>query len=411
MTTTSAGPKATRSGRHSKQPERKRAPIGVGLVLTAVAWLASRCVIGSSWGPARNPLTFDPFLWGRWDSLNYLGIAGHGRTFGRCGSPGFPTTGVSLRYHQTWCGSAGWLPGFPWLSRGLSETGLSLADSQLLLAWVAMAAALFVVWLGWGRHLSFGRALVVMLLFGLFPGAVYNFALFPTSLALVLVVGALLAASREHFFVGAVLMTLAGLCYPSAWFAGAGLAVGLVVLGLPHGLGATVRRGLWGLAGLASLLILGIHDQIAFGHYNAFIIMDSGPGLQVSGLPAQDFLRLVFKRHTFEQVQIGRPEGDVLAVQGVVAVLVTLGAGVAAATRRARRDASMVYPALASIAVVLGLLIDSAKAGSWNRSVVLAAPSVLCLRRLPMAVLISLMVVIGVTTALISHTFFAWTLV
>jgi hypothetical protein len=410
MTTTAAA--AVGARRQPEITERARAPIPVGLALTALSWLGTRCIVGLSWGPARSPFTFNPFLWGRWDSLTYLGIAGHGRTFGLCGSkPYLPANSVSRMFHQPWCGSAGWLPGFPWVSRGLSETGFSLADSQLLLAWMAMAAAFFVVWLGWGRDLSFGRAFVVMLLFGLFPGAVYNFALFPTSLALVLVVGALLAASREHFFVGAVLMTLAGLCYPSAWFAAAGLAFGLVVLGLPHGLGATVRRGLWGLAGLASLLILGIHDQIAFGHYNAFIIMDSGPGLQVSGLPAQDFLRLVFKRHTFEQVQIGRSEADVLAVQGVVAVLVTLGAGVAAATRRARRDASMVYPAVASIAVVLGLLIDSAKAGSWNRSIVLAAPSVLCLRRLPMAVLVGLVVVIGVTTALISHSFFAWTLI
>ena len=88
----------------------------------------------------------------------------------------------------------------------------------------SLAVALFLVWLGWGRELHPVRALLFLIAFGSFPGAVYNCALFPTSLALAGVVGALLAATRERFLLAAVLMTLSGLLLirrrgsqPAAW--------------------------------------------------------------------------------------------------------------------------------------------------------------------------------------------------
>jgi len=396
----------------SEEPERRTA-IGTGVLLTVVAWFLSRCVVGAGWGPARNPLIFDPYLWGRWDSINYFGIAQHGRTFGRCGSPGLPATGLTHMLHLVWCGSAGWLPGYPWLIRGLGTTGISVADAGLIISWVAMAAALFLVWLGWARDLAPGRALLVLLAFGLFPGSVYNFAFFPTSLALACTVGAVLAATRERFLTGAVLFTLAGLCYPSAWFAAAGVAVGLVLLALPLGAGAVVRRALWGLAGLISLLVLGIHDQIAFGHYNAFVLMDAAPSLRAPGFPGRDLWRLVFQRTTSEQIRIGRFGAAVLAVQAVVAACLTGGALLVSAIAWRRRTlvAAQLYPALLALGVVLGVVIDSATGGAWNRSIVLAAPVVVCLRRQPIAMLALIVVLMGTTTASISHFFFTSTLV
>jgi hypothetical protein len=378
-----------------------------------LAWFICREVVGAGWGPAHNPLVFDPYLWARVDSINYLAIAQHGRTFGLCGTSGFPVSAQYSGFHQVWCGLAGWLPGFPWLIRVLGALGISLPDGGLIISWVAMAGALFLVWLGWGRRLHPGRALVVLVLFGLFPGAVYDFAYFPTSLALACVTGSVVAATRGRFLTGAVLMTLGGLCYPSAWFAAAGLAVGLVVVGLSQGGAVVVRRALWGLAGLASLVVLGVHDQIAFGHYNAFFLMDDTPALRTKGFPGEDFLRLVFSRHTSEQQAIGRFGGAVLAVQGVLTVgLVAAAAGTCVrAWRRHRLDALELYPALVGVGVVVGVLVDSATGGAWNRSVVLAAPCVVCLRRLPLPVLGAVLVVVGTTTALISHYFFSGTLI
>jgi hypothetical protein len=374
------------------------AGLATGVLLTAAAWILSRGIDSIGWGPARNPFTFQPLLWGRWDSLNYGVIAAHGRTFGRCGSPGFPASSVTGYFKETWCGTAGWLPGFPWLTHALGTTGYPLGDSGLLISWLAMATALFLVWFGWGRDLSPVRAGALLLLFGLFPGSVYNFAFFPTSLALAGVVGAVLAATRGRYFIGAILMTLAGLCYPSAWFAAAGLAAGLVIVALPLGLWVVIRRALWGLAGLSSLVILAIHDQIDFGHANAYFVMQSIVGGPPVGFPGQPFLK-----------RFGR---DALSFQAVLALVLVGGAVIHTTVgwMRKERDAKRVYPAAVGVVVVLGLLV-SIHVGVWNRSIVLAAPCVVCLRRLPLPLLLVVVAVVGATSAVVSHFFFNYTLV
>ena len=389
---------------------RPRATIASGIVLTIAAWLICRLTVGAVWGPARNPFAFNPDLWTRWDSVNYLNIAIHGATLGRCDSPGFLQL-PSLSPLE-WCGTAGWLPGYPWLIEMLHWTGISRPDVALLVSWLAIATSIFLIWLGWGRELPKGRALVLLLLFGLFPGSVYNFALFPTSLALAATTGAVLAATRERFLSAAALMAVAGLCYPSAWFAAAGLAIALIIMAVPLGTTTIIHRALWGLAGLSSLLVLGIHDQLALGHANAFLLIDLQPGLQAQGIPGMDFFRLIFKQNTHEQILIGRFSGAVLAVQGVFAVAL---AGAAVVTgiswRRKVRNAVELYPASVGAIVVLFVIFVGASGGAWNRSVVLAAPCVVCLRRLPLPWLCAIVAAVGVTTALISRSFFNNTLV
>jgi hypothetical protein len=384
--------------------------LGWGLLLTALAWLTCRLVVGARWAPARNPIRFDPSLWARWDTFNYGAITQYGRSFGACNSTAL--AGMSNPFHATWCGTAAWLPGYPWLIRGLQTTGISLPDAGLMISWAAMAIALFVVWLGWARSLHPVRALFVMVAFGVFPGAVYNFALFPTSVALAGVVGAILAATRERFLVAAVLMTVAGLSYPSAWFAAGGLAAGMILVGCSLGARQVVRRGLWGIAGLASLIVLGVHDQIVFGHANAYVLVNTGPGLDTHGFPGEIWIRLVVQRDTAEQRRIGTSAADALAVQGLLAVVM-----MAVATARTgwtwveTRVVDDVYPAAVGLAVVVSVLLISATGGAWNRSVVLAAPCVICLRRLPFPLLALLVVISAVTTAFVSRAFFAGTLV
>jgi len=273
---------------------------------------------------------------------------------------------------------------------------------------LAIGAAIFLVWFGWGRDLHQGRAFIVLLLFGLFPGSVYNFAFFPTSLALVCVVGALVVAARGRFFWAALLMTLAGLCYPSAWFAAAGLAVGLVLVGLSLGWIEVIKRAAWGLAGLSSLLVMGIHDQLAFSHFNAFFVMDTGPSLRAGGFFGESFLRL-FTEHTDEQKKLGGFGAAALATQGALAFVLSVGAAVVAAFgwRGKRKDVADLYPAIVGFAVVFGIIWDAANGGAWNRSVVLAAPCIVCLRRLPLPVLCVVVAIVGATTVAVSHYFFS----
>jgi hypothetical protein len=373
---------------------REPAPVATGVALTVAAWAVTRLVVGSLSHWARDPFRVDPTIWDRWDSGNYLFIAQHGRDLGRCGSRGFPTLFPQLK--GTWCGHAGWLPGYPWLIEAVHWTGIARPSAGLLVSWVALAVALALVWFGWLRELGAARALAVLLLVGLFPGAVYNLAVFPTSVALALVVGALVAATRGRFLTGALLMVGAGLCYPSAWFAAAGMAVALVVVAIPSGPGATARRALWGAAGLGSLLLLGLHDQLVLGHADAYLLVQRGTGLHPTPFPGQIFLP-----------RAGR---DALVFQCVLAIaLVATTTVVAALTwRRRSSGAAELYPALAAAGVVLGLLVlADSHAGAWNRSVVLAAPCMVVLRRAPQWVLWPVVAVVAVTTALVSRFFFS----
>ncbi len=71
----------------------------------------------------------------------------------------------------------------------------------------------------------------------------------------------------------------------------------------------------------------------------------------------------------------------------------------------------MIYPALAGVAVVVLVLFHAANGGAWNRSIVLAAPAIVCLRRIPLPLLWAVVAIVGVITALLSRSFFANTLV
>ena len=376
--------------------------IKVGLLLTVLAWLLSRFIVSVAWGQTRNPLSTDPNPWIRWDSFNYLSIAQHGATFGNCYSRQFASKPNPL--NLDWCGTAGWLPGYPAAVRLVHTLGIAVPNAGLLVSWLAMAAAIFLVWFGWARAIPQGRAFVILLLFAIFPGAVYNFAVFPTSMALVGVVGALVAAVRERFLTAAVLMAAAGLCYPTAWLAAIGLAIGLVVAARRLGRETVIRRALWGAAGLSSLLLLPFLEP---GRPDAYFMIQTQRGALPTGFPGQDFLRYLFTQGTVEQRRLGRALGTVLAVQAIVACSLTAAAGWVTARlfRRGEGTTSFLYPALAGICVVLGLVFVS-NVGAWNRSVIMAAPCVVCFRRISTIWLLTILVIVGVTTGVMSGGFF-----
>jgi len=204
-------------------------------------------------------------------------------------------------------------------------------------------------------------------------------------------------------------MTAAGLCYPTVWTAAIGLAIGLVVAVRQQGTEAVIRRALWGAAGLSSLLLLPFLEP---GPSDAYFVMVTQPRELPSGFPGQDFLRYLITQNTAEQRVLGRAFGAVLAVQTIVACSVSAAAAVVTERlfRRGEPTNSLLYPALVGLCVVLGLVFVS-NAGAWNRSVVIAAPCVVCFRRVPIKWLLTVLVIIGLTTAVISRSFFNNTLV
>jgi hypothetical protein len=354
-----------------------------------------------SYAPSRNIFAVHLSTWTRVDSFNYVYQAVKGNTFGPC-----PRNSLARYFGTKHCGLAGWLPGYPWVIRVLHVGRMDPFAVGLLVAWLSFAVALFLVWFGWLRGVRPTRALAVLVLFGVFPGAVYDFGIFPLSLALALIVASALAAARGRFFVACVTIVAAGLCYPSAWFAAGGLALAMVCEGLHDGWRVAARRLLWGLAGFSSLLFLGFYDYLTVNHFDAYFVLQA---TNAPGLPGQRFLQFVVHRNAVEQLQLGRFGGNMLAVQAVVATLLGAVAGAlgVVALRRSRHAWAIAYPVASGLAVIVGLVAVT-NAGAWNRSVALAAPCAICFRRGPVPVLVAAILVSGVTTAVVSHSFFTF---
>ena len=118
------------------------------------------------------------------------------------------------------------------------------------------------------------------------------------------------------------------------------------------------------------------------------------------------FNQMFISRDTVQQVWMGTTAAPLLSLQVAIAFVLSSGAAVAAALRwhRNKWPAAHIYPALVGIAVVAGLALTNTS--SWNRSVILAAPCVVCFRRIPLPLLWCLVGITGLTTALISRSFF-----
>jgi hypothetical protein len=135
-----------------------------------------------------NPLRADS--WVRWDSNLYLSIAQRGYFLEHCG-PG------SHYEPWQWCGNTGWFPLYAWL--------LKIAPGAL---WSLLfeAALLYVIW----RWLLREQGFSALLLAALFPGSIYQQAVFPVSLFLFCAV-AFLASQRPEPAL------LAAMAYPTGF--------------------------------------------------------------------------------------------------------------------------------------------------------------------------------------------------
>src|SRR5262249_5974887 len=194
--------------------------------------------------------------WVRFDSVHYLGIATTGYQYFSCERLGGPP----------WepCGNAAWFPLYPWLLRPLLMLGVAPETAGVWVSGLAATGMLVVLWNVFLRHRGL-RGWLVLAMAAVFPGAVYQHAIFPTSLTLL---GLVLAAA----FVARGRWALAGI-------AGAGIALSYVtgvLVSIPNAAAAllrtrTLRPALiaGGLAASGFLLVLTLH-QLLLGHWDAF---------------------------------------------------------------------------------------------------------------------------------------------
>src|SRR5262249_9671975 len=192
-----------------------------------LALLAARAVTAAAalWAGV-NPLRLE--AWVRWDSNLYLGIAQRGYFLEHC----TPESGYAPGQV---CGHAGWFPLYAWL--------LKIAPGALL-SLIFQAILLVLVW-------RMSKNWPALLLAALFPGCIYQQAVFPISLFLVC---ALLFLRYFRPEAGA----LAAMAYPTG------------ILLVPV---AVLKRRYWAAAGvalgfLAVIAVMGVQT----GHWNAYFL-------------------------------------------------------------------------------------------------------------------------------------------
>ncbi len=142
----------------------------------------------------------DPLYWGRYDSGIYLAIAESGYSLGDCAAVGqYGGPGAD------WCGRAGWMPAYPFLIRVTHAlTGVDYDAAGLFLARLFHLGSLALVWFaGLGRRWSV-RSVLILLLTAFFPGEVYQYAIYPMSMATLLGLATCLLLARRRFALAGI---------------------------------------------------------------------------------------------------------------------------------------------------------------------------------------------------------------
>ena len=308
--------------------------------------------------------------------------------------PGLLTTFIR---HARWCGTAGWLPGYPYAIEFVGYLGIHSLTAGLLIPALSLAGALAVIWWGWTRSLPPWSSFLILVLFAVFPGAIYNYAEYPTALALLGMVTAIFAATRQRNAVVALGIAVAGISYTSAGFAALGLVVAMVVDGWPRSRNEVLKRAAWGAVGFSSLALLAVHDQIAFHHWDAYGLIQNETHETFGSLPGSQLYDLIVHRTTGTQILIGHNGAIIMAIQAVLAIAVVLAASSiglrhwwrSERAERSERSTLDLYPAVVGFVSIL-IMADSGTGSIWHRGLVLAAPSIVGFRRLPIWIRVQL---------------------
>ena len=298
--------------------------------------------------------------WRRFDSVHYLGIATTGYEYFSCARLGGPSEDA--------CGNAAWFPLYPWLLRPFLALGIAPETAGACVAAVCAFAMLVVLWNAFLRGLGH-RGWLVLVMAAVFPGAVYQHAIFPISLALLGLVLAAVATREERW-------ALAGL-------AGAGVALSYVtgiLVAIPGGVTALLRTRTLRPALLAGGLVacgfavVPVLHQVLLGHWDAFYWVHR-KGFPAMAHPMETFLAVVTP--AFEPVN---HRHRTIAAQAItVATLVLMGLVAAWAGRR-RADPVRTWAAVAAL-VFWAFPLFVGRGVSLYRSDALVLPILLLSRR------------------------------
>ena len=360
-------------------------PLVAFVLATALLWV----VAVRTGYPPRKATT-----WARWDSGQYVSIAIRGYYTVECTSRRLPPDAPPGPHL---CGNTGWFPLYPWAMRAVSKLGLSVVQAGVLLAAVFHLLSLVVLWV-LAREPGHPSRFLVLLFAAVFPGAVYQHAVFPVSMMTFFTLGFLYLLGTGRWVWAGVSGAAAAASYISGvLLAPVALAVTFLTGGWLPGWRAALRSGVTAVIVASGFVGVLIVQYLAVGIWGAYFQSTRKYGVGIQN-PIPNFVRTVSpffdqmrgvpvpKRQYIEAVQTLTVAGIVVLVVG--ATLVPLIRG-----RLSKTD-------WAVLGTTLGLWIFPHVAGtaaSQYRSEALLLPCALLARRLPLALQAGLVAVsIGV---------------
>lgn len=356
-------------------------------LLSRACVMAAALNVGKKWN--------DLSAYKQWDSHLYLDIAQNGYSFITCQQAGYASSG--------WCGNAGWFPGYPLLMRKVAEVfGISQIDAGV---WISAFFFLLTLLVAWNGLLHQRRAgWVGMLALAVFPGMVYDHAVFPISLVSFCILAACLAVSRGRWFIAFLSAAGAGFAYSTGPLLGL-TSIPFVVVALFRG---QYRRA-WDFACVTLGAALGFAGVLALQwketqHWNAFFLVQEKYKHGASS-PFSIFVTPL--RNVFHVSSLGMPESSVwIGLQtGVTALLVV---AIWFSLRRDRAKGDVLLAAVATSYWMLPHLLGASV--SLYRSEALVFPLALLVPRLDRPARGAFLLVFGLLAFEMSRLYFTGTL-
>ena len=177
----------------------------LSLAAPLFVWGISAAVVAvGAWAFGYDP--WDSATWSRFDSGLYEDIARDGYDLFRCDPAVFGP--------GTWCGDAGWFPGYSWLVGALHVVGLPLRGSAVVLSWLFASATIVLIWATFLERSVRATALTALVYAAFAPGQAYDYAVFPLSLLAFSTVLSLWWLYRGRWVAAGIAGAVAALSYP-----------------------------------------------------------------------------------------------------------------------------------------------------------------------------------------------------
>ncbi len=330
--------------------------------------------------------TLRPGTWRRWDSGHYLSIARNGYELFPCDSPNYPP--------GSWCGTAAWLPGYPWLVRFGPRLAVPREPFAVLLSAAFTLALLVILWNGFLDATPSRTNTLSLLLAAFFPGSIYFHAIFPVSMAATFILLSLWLVREEKWVPSGLAASVASFTYPSGLLLSP-ICGGWAILRSRGQSWLTLFRRLSSTAGVAALgfaSVLLLHHETV-GAWDAFFKVQAKYGHDALHEPAGTFARAVGP--LFENVADRNVPGFQTLLLGAL-----VGAVALAMLLRRKEVPAFDGCVLATVLLFWAFPFVIGRGESLPRSEALLVPIVILTRYLPWTVQAAL---VGLAVALELH--------